>query len=69
MLHLEVVGPGGSLSTSLATTLNGETPVGERPGRGQGDSGIQLRPDSRGALPLAGVHWQWQRRAIGLRWR
>jgi hypothetical protein len=52
MLPLEVMGLGGSLSTSLAATLNGETPVGECPGRRHGDGGIQLRPDSGGAQPL-----------------
>ncbi len=45
MLPLEAMGPGGSLSTSLATTFNGETPVVECPGRRHGDGGIQLRPD------------------------
>jgi hypothetical protein len=61
MLPLEVVGPGGSLSTSLAATLNGKTPVGEERvclGRWHGDGGIQLRPDCGGAQPSAGGRWQ-----------
>jgi hypothetical protein len=53
MLPLEVMGPGGSLSTSLETTLSGEMPVGECPGRQHGDGGIQLRPDGGGAWPSA----------------
>ncbi len=53
MLPLEVMGPGDSLSTSLATTLSGEMPVGECPGRRHGDGGLQLRPDGGGVRPSA----------------
>jgi hypothetical protein len=41
MLPLEVVGPGGSLSTLLSPHLIDETLVGECPG-GNGDGGIEL---------------------------
>jgi hypothetical protein len=63
MLPLEVVDPGGSLLTSLFAVSNGETQVGECPGRQHGDGGIQLRLDGGGARPLAGGRWWWRRRS------
>jgi hypothetical protein len=51
MLPLEVVGPGGSLSTVLiATPRQLESVLAD----GYGDGGIQLRPDDNGARPSAG---------------
>jgi hypothetical protein len=47
MLPLKVVGPGGSLSTLMLPCIIGKMPVPESVLAGSnGDSGIQLRPDS-----------------------
>jgi hypothetical protein len=44
---------------------NGETPVGECPGRRNGDGGTKLRLDGGGICPSAWGRWRWwrQRRA------
>ncbi len=55
MLPLEVVGPGGSLSMLLSPRLNGEMPAESSLAGGNGDVGIQLRPDDGGASSSAGV--------------
>jgi hypothetical protein len=55
MLPLEVVGPGGSLSVLLSPRLNGEMPAESSLAGGNGDGGIQLRPDDGSASSSAGV--------------
>jgi hypothetical protein len=53
MLSLEVVGPGGSLSTVLIATPYWQDASGVLAG-GKGDSGIQLRQDGGSAPSSAG---------------
>jgi hypothetical protein len=60
MLPLEVVGPGGSLSTVLIASPIGEMPVG---------GCIQLRPDGCGARPSAGDGGRWRRKSDRFRRR
>jgi hypothetical protein len=55
MLPLEVVGPDGSLSMLLSPRLNGEMPAESSLAGGNGDVGIQLRPDDGGTSSSAGV--------------
>jgi hypothetical protein len=64
MLPLEVVDPGGSLSTVLYSNpaVSARHQLGVLAG-GNGDGGIQLRPDDGGApLQLEGG-WRQQRRS------
>jgi hypothetical protein len=53
MLSLEVVGPGGNLSTLLIPRPIGGTLVGEYPGKCQRRGRIQLPMDDGGACLLA----------------
>jgi hypothetical protein len=63
MLLLEVVGPGGSLSLLLSSRPNGEMPAEKSLAGGNGDGGIQLRPDdgsfSSSAGGQAAAAWWW----------
>jgi hypothetical protein len=54
MLSLEVVGPGGSLSTVLIATRYWRDASWSVLAGGYDDGGIQLRKDNYSARPLAG---------------
>ncbi len=58
MPPLEVMGPGGGLSMLLSLHLRGGMPAESSLAGGNGDGGIQLRPDNGGTSSSAGGGWQ-----------